>query len=730
MRMHKSLLLPLSVLLVSTGHLLAQVGAASDEDVFVLSPFVVQTNGADRYREDQAASGSIIAMDRIDLPMDITVLGENLIEEMALYNADELGEVVAVISSNESVNSDGGGGNTNYTLRGFRSVPRRNGFAPGGRLYDMTSVGRVEVIKGPNSVLYGQTDPGGIINFIPKRPLFTNRTNLTATYGSNDHVRLQADITGPIGSGKKLAYRLPMSFRTYGSEIDYYKNERTVIAPSLLWRLNKTTELFVETEYIDQEVNLADNTAWEKLDADGNRVTDYDKGGLGRSFNERGPNTYSTNEQFSMTAGLSTKVGENLHLRAMYTYNERDTYIQNVNPGNLDNRRILNGAKYPAFIAYPENLVRGYKLDALYERDFGGIEMRTLLGYEYNYNMFATARYNATKQLAALPNPLNGETVTRDSYIWTLGDPFTNPENFRIVNGHPTRNHTEWTNVRLTETLHLFEDRLIFLGGVARGSVKRVVNGEQLNATEYDTTYMVGMTYKFTPGFVGFVNTTTSFVPVFRTDIEDRPLDPASGEGFELGLKFNLKNDALFATVTYFDLTNQGLPRQVPSSESPTGQGYWINSGEENAKGVELELQWNVTTKLEVYLSLTQFDGELVSPTSGIGTPGADIPRSPEMAGQLTFKYRFSKDSSLKGLRFGLTGSFKDATPIKPNYSFPTIMSDSFFILNGFVRYRLPTQRHTEVFLNLKNLLDEEYILPNNDYGALMTVNIGLQTKF
>jgi iron complex outermembrane receptor protein len=729
MKQH-TLRLSLAAAFCLTPFLSAQEATTADEEVFELSPFVVQTTDADRYREDQAASGSIIAMDRIDLPMDITVIGENMIEELGLYNADEIGEVVAVISSNESVNSTGGGGNTNYTLRGFRSVPRRNGFAPGGRLYDMTSVARVEVIKGPNSVLYGQTDPGGIINFIPKRPLFNNKVNLSATYGSYDHVRLQADVTGPIGNGKKLAYRLPMSYRSYESDIDYYENTRFVIAPSLLWRIGKVTELFVETEYIDQEVNLALNGAWEVQGDDGIWVTNYDKAGLGRSFNERGPNTYSTNEQFNMTAGLTTRIGDNLHLRGMYTYNERDTVVRNVNPVANGVPRILEGRDYPAFMSYPANRVRGYKLDALYEKTIGGIETRTLLGYEYNYNLFRTTRYNSTSNLPALPNPLEGEEITEEDYAWTLGDPFSNPENFFFNDTATTVIYTEWTNLRLTETIHLMDDRLIFLGGVARGSVKRVVNNVQTNPTEKDTTYMVGVTFKITPDVVTFLNTTTSFVPVFRTDIDDLPLDPATGEGFEFGFKFNLKNDTLFATLTYFDLTNEGLPRQVPASQSPTGEGYWINSGEEQAKGVELELQWNVTPQFEVYVSFTHFDGKLVSPLSGVGEPGADIPRSPETAGQVTLKYRFAKDSSLKGLRLGLTGSYKDSAPIRTNYSRPTVVSDAHFILNGFVRYRLPTKLNTDLFLNFKNLFNEKYILPNNNYGSLVTVNAGVQVKF
>ena len=139
---------------------------------------------------------------------------------------------------------------------------------------------------------------------------------------------------------------------------------------------------------------------------------------------------------------------------------------------------------------------------------------------------------------------------------------------------------------------------------------------------------------------------------------------------------------------------------------------------------------WNVTSEFEVFASFTHFNGELLSPVNNIGSPGQDIPRSPETAGQITLKYRFARESSLKGLRMGLTGTYKSSAPIKPNYSRPTIVSDAHFILNGFIRYRLPTKLNTEVFINANNILNEKYILPNNNYGALAAVNVGMQVRF
>lgn len=726
-----TLLRPLAVFAAFAAPL-AHAQTTPPNEVYLLSPFTVVTSESDGYLLRSSNTGSIVAMDVKDIPMDITSIGSNMIEEMALFNADNLGEVIAGLSSNEAVNTGGGGDNTVYTLRGFRSVPRRAGFAPGGRIFDMTSVERIDVIKGPNSVLYGQADPGGIINFVPKRPRFERRSTITAAHGSYDTYRMNFDTMGPIGSGKRLAYRLPVSVSHERSEIDYYENKKRVFAPSVLYRLGRNTEFFVETEWLRQETNLADNAAWEVLDANNTWRIDYTKRGLGRSFNERGPNTFSINEQQNITAEATTKVGEALTLRAGYSYNERDTEIQQVDVNNDRARRILSRGVYPAFVAFPYNRVKGYKLDALYEKTFSGIRTRSLLGYERNSNIFGTTRYNSRGRLAALPNPLTGGVITEQSYAWTLGNPFDNPNDWTIAAGNPTYNQTVWHNLRLVETLYMFDDRLIVMAGGARSDVRRAINGVQSNPTEKATTHFAGASFKLNDRIVLFANNSTSFAPVFRTGLNDEPLDPTSGVGTEIGVKFDLFSNRLFATLTYFDLNNEGLPLQIPAGASPTGQSYFVNSGKERARGVEFSIDWTLNSMLSLNAGVVSFDGELLSASVGVAATavGQDLPRSPEKSGQISMTFTAPRKGPMKGLRAGLTASYKASTPIRANYTDPTVVSDNYTILSGFVRYRLPIKRDLQVFMNIKNIADEEYVTANGFYGELREVSTGVTFKF
>jgi iron complex outermembrane receptor protein len=680
--------------------------------------------------------------------MDVTVLDESLLEDVGLYNADDLGALVASVSQNETANTNGGGGNTVYNVRGFRSVPRRNGFAPGGRLYDMTGVQRVEVIKGPNSVLYGQTDPGGIINFVPKRPLFQQRTTTSVLFGSDNHFRFKGDVTGPIGDGQRFAYRLPVSYREYEREFDFFKWDRFVAAPSVLARFGRSTEIVIEGEYIRQNVNLADMAPWQ-MNVDGLRVWDIDRRGLGREFNRLGPLTASQNTQRNVTAELTTKFTENITLRAMWTHNERDTKISNmlvdnVNPRFLRNPPLLNRA----FWARPKNNVEGYKIDLLWEKNLFGIDSKTVLGYERNRNWFKVVRYNSGLSggsrfiIGPIPNPLNGDEVVASA--WEPSTPWgidltgmlSDEELAQHQLFRDRGNQSLWHNVRLTETMYLMDDKLILLGGIARGDVERVVLYNETSKERGipedrdDVVYNLGATYRASEKIGIFANTSTSFIPVYRTGLDGTPLEPQTGIGYEIGLHLDLLDDALFATITYFDITNEGAPNQLPADpDNGILESYWVNAGEQQAKGIEVEVNWNVTPQLEIFASFVAFNGEITKDLQFPNRVGLPLQKSPETSAQLTVNYKFAKESPLKGLRLGGLISYKSKS-----YQNPTgqigLVNDAYTVVNVFGRYRLPWGKETDIFFNAKNILDEDYLNSGGGYGLPFQIDFGTSMRF
>jgi outer membrane receptor protein involved in Fe transport len=477
------------------------------------------------------------------------------------------------------------------------------------------------------------------------------------------------------------------------------------------------------------------------------RLWDYDRRGLGREFNRRGPFTESINRQKNLTAELTTQITEGLTFRAMWTFNERDTtvnniLVDNVNPRFLRPTPLANRAQY----VRPKNEIQGYKLDLLWEKTIFGIESKTVFGMERNRNIFETIQYRSFKTgndrfiVGPIPNPLNGDDVVAEAWLpsyelWGM-DLLDLPEDELAKHNlfRDRANQSLWHNYRVTETMYLMDNRLILLGGIAKGEVERVAlyNEQTKERGEVeksdDVVYTAGATFKATSSINIFANTSTSFIPVYRTGLDGTPLAPQRGVGYELGLKLNLLDESLFATVTYFDLTNEGREQLVPAEDSPTGEAYWKNAGEQQARGVEVELTWNVTKQLEVFASLIFFNGEITDDVNEdfIGLP---LQRSPEEAAQLTVNYKFAQDGPLKGLRLGGLVSYKGKA-----YQNPTgqlgLVSDSYTVVNLFGRYRLPWGKDWDIFFNAKNILDEDYINEGGGYGFPRQIDFGTSIRF
>ncbi|TAN47393.1 MAG: TonB-dependent receptor, partial [Methylococcaceae bacterium] len=154
----------------------------------------------------------------------------------------------------------------NFVIRGFDGANSlaRNGIRESALATDLANIDRVEVLKGPASILYGRIEPGGLINRVTKEPLFQPYYALQQQFGSFDLYRTTVDATGPLND--QLAYRVNLAYQSNNSFRDYINNERIFFAPSITWRPTDRTELGLTLEY------QHDNMRWDDgLPAIGNK---------------------------------------------------------------------------------------------------------------------------------------------------------------------------------------------------------------------------------------------------------------------------------------------------------------------------------------------------------------------------------------------------------------------------------------------------------------------------
>ncbi|MBW7902893.1 MAG: TonB-dependent receptor, partial [Rhodocyclaceae bacterium] len=142
----------------------------------------------------------------------------------------------------------------NFILRGFGDTSGfgtayRNGLMNRQDIYDVSNVEQIEIVKGPAAVLYGRIEPGGMVNYVTKKPLDTPYHAIQQQIGSDHQFRTSVDTTGPLDENGTLLYRLNASYTDNESFRDFVGNERLFIAPTLAWRPTKDFEATVEVEY-------------------------------------------------------------------------------------------------------------------------------------------------------------------------------------------------------------------------------------------------------------------------------------------------------------------------------------------------------------------------------------------------------------------------------------------------------------------------------------------------
>ena len=737
----------------------APAPTAPADEVVELSPFVISSSALiDGNRIAEATAGTLVARPIDKLPMGIQVVSAEMMKELNIFNADGLGQIVPGLANQNQTTSEGTGNNTQYASRGFTVLPRRNGFAPGGRLYDMTGIDRVEVIRGPNSLLYGQSDAGGIINYITKRPRLRNTTDakgsIGGAFGNYAFYRAQADVDVTLVP-KTLGFRLPASFTSNEREFNFFRNKAIAYNPSVLYRPLSNTEVSFEWEYLDVRTNFGafQPIVWRPPGSTVEYV-DKDSRGLGRAARGGffGPYAKAENKQTNWTADLTSRLTDHITFRAVYSKNARDR--NEIVPTGGDPFRAVPVAYFGANTR-DGNRITGYKGDLLGEWTLGGLKTRTVAGYEYNKNIFFASIWRgwnaatnqrdnlftlnlgydpATQRVTRPPTAADFRPFNGVSGAWL--DTRLDPALWRLEVG-PNRFQSEWTNTRVSEVLSAFDDRLQILAGVARGK-STLVNtttgqADDRKATVWQTG--IGWVLDQRKQHMLFFNRSTSYQPQFLFDINFAPLAPLTAEGIEGGLKSTWGGTGLQTTLVVYAQERKDVGRQFQDFSFNPPRTYGILTPGEEVKGVEFEAWYQANRQLSFTLLYAGFNGRITgAPPGRNALIGYELPRAPEQSANLMVNYKLEGDGPLGGTRWTFGANYKNDVWLDTGLNLNTLerRSDAGTVLFAVIAkdFRLARNRVLGVRLNLGNLLDRNYISEGFTFGEKRTYRLATELRF
>ena len=465
-------------------------------------------------------------------------------------------------------------------LDGLRWMP--NQFA--GR-FDPYGLEQVQVLKGPASVLYGQSTPGGLIDMVSKMPTTDALHDVQVDYGSYDRRQLKADFGGAIdghGEDAHWLYRFTALGHDDNTQVNHTGDKRLFLAPALTWKPDSTTRLTILGNFQRDILGAF----YPFLPAQGTVLPNPNgKVPTGAFYGDTDFNAYSR-VQSALGYQFEKRIGEVWTLRQNFRFNRFrvDNWEQEYGARLENDLRTLD--RY-AFAAQGDT--RGYAVDNQAQAHFtlGRVEQTVLAGIDYGWQKLVNGQlsnYTSTPSID-LFEPVYNQPVPALT-------PTTN-----------SSQHASQAGLYLQDQVKFDRKWVLLLGGredYANTATHNWIAGAESHQDDHKFSGRVGAVYLSDIGLAPYVSYSESFLPSVGTDFSGAQLKPTTGKQVEGGVKYQPPGLNSFVTLSAYDIRQ----RNVQESD-PNHPGFAIQTGEIRSRGVELEGVASLARGLDLRLAYT-----------------------------------------------------------------------------------------------------------------------------
>ena len=539
------------------------------------------------YIATQSAAGTKTDTPIIETPQSISVVGK---EQIQAQGAQTVNEVLRYVPGVQADSNAFDSRATLFRIRGFdQSVTGL--FQDGLRLYNFNnqagivvepySVERVDVLRGPSSVLYGQSDPGGMVNLISKLPTSTPFNEARVQGGSFGRIEGAFDFSGPINKEKTILYRFTGLARESGDSIDLTKDNRYFLQPSVTFQPDASTSwTLLATAQRDQL-----GSTFNILPRIGTLLPAA-YGFLPMNWTVNGASDYFTRTRYSLTSIFEHRFDNGVTVRQNIRHLQQSADYQESGFAGLQadnitaNRFVLGGAdsiKNTAFDTQAEYLL-----------DWGGVKQRFLVGVDMQYLSSNVSQGFSGATSTNLLNP------SRD-----LGPRLFAPSSAPI-------SALSQAGVYFQDQIKILDRLVITAGGrqdwASTDNADRI-NGTSTSQDDAKWTSRIGAVFLADYGFAPYASYAESFLPQVGATFSGTGLRPATGNQYEGGLKWQPTWFKGLFTVAYFDITQQNV-----LTTDLAHIGFSVQTGEVHSTGVEFEVKAEITKGLNLIASYTHIN--------------------------------------------------------------------------------------------------------------------------
>lgn len=670
----------------------------------------------------------------------LTIERPVLEQQQALRLSDVLANVAGVY-----VMGTTGGTQEEIASRGFaftsantfkNGVRYNNGIMP-----EVSSLERMEVLKGSAAILYGNVAAGGILNLVTKKPQFERGGSVGLRVGSYGFVKPQFDVYGAVGSSQKVAFRLNGTWERADSYRDGVKSNRMYVNPSLLFRLTPKTDLILEGDYLRD-----------------NRTLDYGIGAIdyriqdSRSRFLNVADARNTTNQTSATATLISRLSDTWQVRAVGAFQRYDNALKSA-------------ARPTGIVATPGatygNWTRGLQRTETAENYFlaqldftgnfrtGAVGHTLLVGADadqYDTNTLAyTNPASPTKPTTAV-TAYDVINILDQSKV--IAQPAERLAGFNsLVRNALTKGNTRRAGFYAQDLLSL-SDKVKVLAGLrwsyqetpsdvynynTIANINNKIANTYVETRRYDQAFSprLGLVYqprKTTSLFASYAN---SFAPNTGIDLQGNTLAPSLIDQYEVGMKNDLFHGALSANVTAYRIVNSNQAQSVlptdPRFKTATTASPMELAGQVTSKGVEVDVQSRPVNGISLIAGYSY--NQTAYTKSNIYEDGSRLRYNPAHTANASLFYSFgnvfANSYLLRGLSAGATAYYvgdrlagRNTRALNPATGLPWVGTSNQPIVDAFKLIALPNYvlfdaslgyayERFSVRLKMANLLNE-----------------------